>query len=188
MKQEQEQEQARQEDESHHLQHAAEHEQPGKRMTVMGYLVILFAAAFLLLLLSYFMQQRTNAETIEGLKQSVSAVQSIDRMKEEKEALALERDALAEQVEALESQFFTLTEERDTLQTQSDKLVLSAEAMDWFWRIQRDVSRGRYRSARALVEDFRATGLESTLPTDHPADPDGPSPAEQYQEILDVLY
>ena len=38
------------------LQHAAEHEKPHKKLSVMTYLVILIAAAFLLLLLSYFMQ------------------------------------------------------------------------------------------------------------------------------------
>ena len=32
---------------------------PNKRLSVMNYLTILFAAAFLLLLLSYLMQQRT---------------------------------------------------------------------------------------------------------------------------------
>ena len=42
------------------LQHAAEHEKPHKKLSVMTYLVILIVAAFLLLLLSYFMQQRAN--------------------------------------------------------------------------------------------------------------------------------
>ena len=147
----------KQEHESGGLQHAAEHERPHKRLSVMNYLTILFAAAFLLLLLSYLMQQRTNSETIEGLKQSVSAMQSIDSLQKEKEGL--------------ESQ-----------------VAHAAEAMDWFWRIQRELSRGRYGSARSLVEAFQATGLEDCLPTDHPADPEGPSPAEQYQEILAVLY
>ena len=43
----------------------------------MGYLLVLFAAAFLLLLLAYFQQQRINADTSNALQQSVSAVQSI---------------------------------------------------------------------------------------------------------------
>lgn len=77
----------KQEHESGGLQHAAEHERPHKRLSVMNYLTILFAAAFLLLLLSYLMQQRTNSETIEGLKQSVSAMQSIDSLQKEKEGL-----------------------------------------------------------------------------------------------------
>lgn len=74
------------------------------------------------------------------------------------------------------------------LQSAAEDQAHAAEAMDWFWRIQRELSRGRYGSARSLVEAFQATGLEDCLPTDHPADPEGPSPAEQYQEILAVLY
>ena len=171
----------KQEHESGGLQHAAEHERPHKRLSVMNYLTILFAAAFLLLLLSYLMQQRTNSETIEGLKQSVSAMQSIDSLQKEKEGLESQVALLEEQVAHLEGQVSALQNETAALQS-------AAEAMDWFWRIQRELSRGRYGSARSLVEAFQATGLEDCLPTDHPADPEGPSPAEQYQEILAVLY
>lgn len=177
-----------QNEERHHLQHEAEHEQPHKRMTVMGYLAVLFAAAFFLLLLSYFMQQRANTETIEGLKQSVSAVQSIDNLKREKQALELQRDELEAQVAQLETQLETLSSENTALQAQTALQASSVQAMDWFWRIQRELSRGRYYAARTLVEDFQAAGLEAALPADHPADPEGPSPAKQYQDILDVLY
>ena len=169
----------KQEHESGGLQHAAEHERPHKRLSVMNYLTILFAAAFLLLLLSYLMQQRTNSETIEGLKQSVSAMQSIDSLQKEKEGLESQVALLEEQVAHLEGQVSAL---------QNETAALQSTAMDWFWRIQRELSRGRYGSARSLVEAFQATGLEDCLPTDHPADPEGPSPAEQYQEILAVLY
>ena len=171
----------KQEHESGGLQHAAEHERPHKRLSVMNYLTILFAAAFLLLLLSYLMQQRTNSETIEGLKQSVSAMQSIDSLQKEKEGLESQVALLEEQVSALQN-------ETAALQSTAEDQAHAAEAMDWFWRIQRELSRGRYGSARSLVEAFQATGLEDCLPTDHPADPEGPSPAEQYQEILAVLY
>lgn len=92
----------KQEHESGGLQHAAEHERPHKRLSVMNYLTILFAAAFLLLLLSYLMQQRTNSETIEGLKQSVSAMQSIDSLQKEKEGLESQVALLEEQVAHLE--------------------------------------------------------------------------------------
>lgn len=67
--------------------------------------MILFAAAFLLLLLSYFMQQRVNQEALDDLEQtSNSAVESLEN-------LIAERDALKLQVSALEA-------ERDTLQAE----------------------------------------------------------------------
>lgn len=170
------------------LQHAAEHEKPHKKPSVLMYLVILFAAAFLLMAWSYFMQQRVSSQTIEGLKESVSAMQSVDTLQKANTELKAQVEALTAQVEALQKQADTLTEQNGALQAQTQQQERSAQAMDWFWRIQREVSRGRYASARALAEDFKATGLDAALPTDHPADPDGPSPAEQYQEILDILY
>ena len=70
------------------LQHEAEHAAPGKKNSVLIYLVILFAAAFLLLLLSYFMQQRASREAYSDLQQSSnSAVQSLDNMLQENEDL-----------------------------------------------------------------------------------------------------
>lgn len=87
-----------------HLQHAAEHERPGGKSHVMSYLVILFAAAFLLMLLSYFMQQRNNQEAMEGLKQSASAVESIQNLMADNARLQTENQDLKDQVQALEAQ------------------------------------------------------------------------------------
>ena len=61
------------------LQHAAEHERPNKRNSVLFYLVILFAAAFVLLLMSFLMQQRANQAALDDLQQtSDSTVQSLE--------------------------------------------------------------------------------------------------------------
>lgn len=174
--------------EAGHLQHAAEHETPRKKPSVLTYLVILFAAAFLLMALSYLMQQRASTETIQNLKASVSAMQSVESIQKANEELQAQVAALEDRVKGLQDQTAALEAEKKELQTAAQAQAKAAEAMDWFWRIQREVSRGRYSGARALVEDFQAAGLESFLPTDHPADADGPSPADQFQEILALLY
>ena len=62
------------------LQHQAEHARSRRQSPIIGYLMILFAAAFLLLLLAYFQQQRANSEATDALKQSASAVQSIQNL------------------------------------------------------------------------------------------------------------
>ena len=116
----------KQEHESGGLQHAAEHERPHKRLSVMNYLTILFAAAFLLLLLSYLMQQRTNSETIEGLKQSVSAMQSIDSLQKEKEGLESQVALLEEQVAHLEGQVSALQNETAALQSTAEEQAHAA--------------------------------------------------------------
>ena len=47
------------------------------RSPILGYMVLLFLAAFILLVLSYFMQQRRNDQAvIDGLQQSISAMQT----------------------------------------------------------------------------------------------------------------
>lgn len=170
------------------LQHAAEHERPLKKPSVLIYLVILFAAAFLLMAWSYFMQQRASNETIEGLKQSVSAMQSVESLQQQSIQLEEEVESLHTQLDLGEKRVTQLQNENERLSKLLETQEHALESMDWFWRIQREVSRGRYSAARTLVEQFQSTGLEDMLPTSHPANSDGPSPSQQYQEILDVLY
>ena len=42
--------------------------------------------------------------------------------------------------------------------------------------------------ARELTEAFEASGLVDALPDTAVAEPDGPSPAQQYQELYDLLF
>lgn len=171
-----------------HLQHEAEHSKPHKKVSVLSYLTILFAAAFLLLLLSYFMQQRTNEQAISGLKDtSNSALQSIDNLIEEK-------DALAQQVNDLQNQLSEqkgLTAQKNTdaslLQEKVNAAQAQLQAMDWFWRIQRAFSRENYGDCRDLIAAFTASGLVPSLPDTALSGYDGPSPFQQYQEIVNLL-
>ena len=185
-----------QDQEVQHLQHEAEHAKPHKKVSVMGYLTILFAAAFLLLLLSYFMQQRANEQAISGLEATSSnAFDSINN-------LIAEKDDLAQQVEDLEGQVADLQEELDaaqgqlsdaqtnteTAQTAQADAQKALEAMDWFWRIQRQFSRGYYTDAANIMAEFEATGLPQYLPQQALTGREGdPSPAQQYQELKEVL-
>ena len=92
------------------LQHAAEHERPNKRNSVLFYLVILFAAAFVLLLMSFLMQQRANQAALDDLQQtSDSTVQSLENMLQENESLKEQNAELQAQVDALEEQVNSLT-------------------------------------------------------------------------------
>ena len=186
----------REEQEVQHLQHEAEHARPHKKVSVMGYLTILFAAAFLLLLLSYFMQQRANEQAISGLEATSSnAFDSINN-------LIAEKDRLTEQVEDLKGQVEDLQEEladtqgqltgaqsdADTAQAAQADARKALEAMDWFWRIQRQFSRGYYTDASNMIEEFEAAGLPQHLPQEALTGREGdPSPAQQYQEIRDAL-
>ena len=168
------------------LQHQAEHTRPRRRMSVLGYLLVLFAVAFLLLLLAYFQQQRANAEATDALKQSVSAVDTIEKM-------IAENEQLREQVE---TETNTLDQENQSLKTLTDSLTAQLEktrtAMDYFWQVDEAYVRGRYGLCRDLIQAMedatQGSALKEYLPAESATDTDRFSPAQRYQEIYDSLY
>ena len=125
--------------ERHSLQRQADRAKPGSRRSVLIYLVILFAVAFVLLLLSYIMQQRSSEETIDGLKQSVSAMQSAQDAYEE-------NALLKQQLEQLEQQAETDQAERDRLQQQIQDLQQRCRS----WSIPHRPWTGSGRSTRPM--------------------------------------
>ena len=186
----------REEQEMQHLQHEAEHARPHKKVSVMGYLAILFAAAFLLLLLSYFMQQRANQQAISGLEATSSnAFDSInnliaekDRLTDQVEDLEGQVAGLQEQLEDSQSQLSIAQDAAENAQTAQHSAQNALEAMDWFWRIQRQFSRGYYTDAHNMMEEFEASGLPQYLPQEALTGREGdPSPAQQYQELKEAL-
>ena len=176
------------EEESVSLQHDAEHEKPKKQQSVLIYLVILFAAALLLMALSYFMQRRSSDATIEDLRESVTAMQSIEDIQEENETLK-------QQLADLEARLEQAQKEMDGLQTLTDNLTVMQEqltkAMDLFWQIDEAYVRGRYTLCRELIgrmEDVSAgSALKEYLPRESTTDNDRFSPADRYQEIYDAV-
>lgn len=170
-----------------HLQHEAEHSRPKKKVSVVGYLAILFAASFLLLLLSYFMQHRSSEETINDLTNSMNNLQSLGNLVDQNKAL-LEKnqtlqDQLTEAQNALKDAQSELKEQEET-QAEAKRQLAS---MDWLWRIQRAYSRGNKTEAKTLVQSFEASGLPSSLPQAPLAQSEGPSPAEQYTALLTAI-
>lgn len=174
-------------EEKHDLQRQADRSKPGSKRSVLIYLVILFAAAFILLLMSFFMQQRSNEETIDGLKQSVSAIQSAQEAYEENAALKEQLEELEDQIQAQENEIAGLERGNALLQKEKEDLERTAQAMDWFWQINEAYVRGRNTLARQLIEQM-GTELHRYLPTQSITDNDRFSPYDRYQEIYDALY
>jgi len=146
------------------LQHEAEHTRPPKKGSVMGYLAILFAAAFLLLLMSYFMQQRTNQEAMSTLQQSSSsAVQSLDN-------LIAERDRLKEEVAALEEARQDLEAEAEARRSELNQALEAAaaaqrqmEALNQLNQIRILYNQHRNREARELLAQCPDLEAQLTL-------------------------
>ncbi len=164
---------------------------PKKQMSVVIYLSILFLAAFALLLLSYFMQQRNNAEVLSGLKESVSAMQSVQSLETEKDALETQIDSLQSQVGQLQSDLSAMTAQHDTDNSEKDKLSKQLQALDWLREIQELYGKKYYKAARAMIEKFQNSGLEKSLPDESLHAYGGSnteSPSERYESIVSALY
>lgn len=145
---------------------------------LLAYLVALFAVAFALLLLSYFMQQRrSDQELISGLRENASAMQTVTTVMERSKQLEEENARLKRRVEELEEDA-----------QRADEAEMTARALDWLWRIEREYYRRRYSSARAMIRAFEETELPALLPDRSLTDPDYRAPAAQYRAIYDELF
>lgn len=173
------------------LQHAAEHERPHKAPSVMLYLAVLFAAAFLLMAWSYFMQQRESIQTIEGLKQSVSAMESVDSLQAENTGLEAEVDALAAQVEGLRQELSAARESLARAEADRDRALEDRAALQALNQLRALYNQRRYRDARALLEQWEEGALESALSRISqaltPEEREIYDPLEAYHTIVDTL-
>ncbi len=174
------------------IQHQAEHTRSRRRSPpVMGYLLILFAAAFLLLLLAYFQQQRVNSETTDALKQSASAVQSIQNLIDE-------NSELRERVEELERQSRDLTEQCENYQdlfrtadAEAAQLSEDVEAHRQFFRLDRLYRAQRFSEAAELIRQQAngGAGWSFSSLSDQPISTDSneTTPQARYQQICRQL-
>lgn len=170
-------------------------QQRKRQRSVVFYIAILFAAAFFLLLLTFMMERRQNAENLDdlnqsltGLKDSVSAMQSVQQLYEENTALLEQVDQLEDRLAILEQEQKTLTENTQILSQEKEILTKQTQAMDWFWQINEAYVRGRRNTARDLIEQLQEAGLEEYLPTVSVTDNGRFSPAERYLEICGDLF
>jgi septal ring factor EnvC (AmiA/AmiB activator) len=165
------------------LQREADRARPRSKVSVLGYITILFGAAFLLLLMAYFMQQRSNERVISGLKESVSAMQSIDNLQEQNDSLSAQVDQLQQNLQQKSAEL------ADAHRSQAEQ-EKQLSALDWLREIQALYNKKYYRAAREMIAEFEATGLAASLPNEslHVYDEsDVLSPLEQYNQIVDAL-
>ena len=154
-----------------------------RRSPVMGYLAILFAVAFLLLLWAYFQQQRSNTEATDALKQSASAVQSIQNLIDDNDALRQENETLKEQTAQLEKELADSKAAAAQAQGSLDESQLALQAMDYFWQIDEAFARQRYSLCRELILEMENKGLDAFLPDWNATENDRYAPAQRYEEI-----
>ena len=157
----------------------------------LTYLAILFAAAFFLLLMAYFMQQRANRETIDGLtesmNQSVTSIHSLQNLVDVNEALETENEALKSEAEGLKEALAQLQGKAEAEKARAEAAEKTNQAMDWFWQVDEAFVLGRYSKCRELMASMEEQDLVKYLPAESVTDNGRFSPAGRYQEIYDKL-
>ncbi len=160
-----------------------ERQQARRQRSVIYYIGILFIVAFLLLLLSFMMERRQHAEDLDdlnaslsGLKDSVSAMQSVQQIQEENAELKQKQIIL-------ENQIIAGTHENAELKEQTLNQEKGLQAMDWFWQINEAFVRGRTSQCRQLIEEMEAAGLADYLPKESITDNGRFSPYDRLMEI-----
>lgn len=167
-------------------------EKKNKSGSVVGYLVILFIAAFLLLLMAYFMQQRAaDAETIDTLRQSITSIESLDDLIEENQALRAENETLLAQLEDLADRLTLLENERSTLNEEYARKTEQADLLKLFCEVSALIQQADYEGAQARLSDWNPDDLAAAIASyDDEMSPNNngePVLAPIYESYLQIL-
>ncbi len=160
-----------------------------KNSAVINYISILFMAAFLLMMMTYLMEQREAAEILQGLRSSVSAMQSVEELYEENTELKEEltnaqRDLLSaqEEVEELSTELQDMEEQMALSLAEWEQESL---ALDWFWQVKSAYLLQEYDLCAELIEEMGE--LYKHLPTVSKTANDSYSPAHLFLTIQKEL-
>ena len=165
------------------------------RRSVTNYISVLFGAAFFLLLLTFLMEQRASQSIIDGLttsisnlKESNSAMESVDALYQKNSELNEDVIAFQASVKALEEEVAALESQLETSTTELQAFTDSQAAMDWFWQLNEAFVRGRNSTARTLIREMETLELVDDLPIESVTDNHRFSPADRYAEIYNILF
>ena len=173
---------------------ASRSQQRHRQRSVFQYITILFAAALVLLLYTFMMERRQfelqkeqdRANISDLQKQSTSAVQRLEQ-------LIAENDALKDQLEEEKAQLDALQDRHDQLEADYNRseqanisLEQETEALEHLCLLERAYSQKKYNQCREIIQQM-GEQLPNYLPPASALGEDQPSPAARYQEIYDKV-
>lgn len=154
-----------------------------KSAPVVNYITLLFVAAFSLLLMTYLMEQRESAEILDGLRNSVSAMQTVEDLYEENADLMEEIIRLREELLKEQQAHVLLQRDMDDLEKEHYVYELGIHAMDLFWQVNEAFVKNNHGLAEELMDLMEENKLQSFLPTENLSETERFSPAHRYAEI-----
>ncbi|MDR0670781.1 MAG: hypothetical protein LBF64_00530 [Oscillospiraceae bacterium] len=185
---------------------------PGNAHFLFKYVIVLMGAALFFVFLSYLSQMQRQSELgwAEAERQaefSVSALESMEKLRERNESLTAQtaRDAaqigtLEDEIEALlreqadlaadaEARAAQQTEERSAAEAAAADAQNRERALELLWRIERLVASRRYTQARETLAAMTEAGLDAHL-SDRPDAlfSDGLSAREELARLTEILH
>ena len=149
----------------------------GKKPVIV-YILILFLAAFLLMFLSMLAHQRSNAEALGQLQNSVSAIQEIQTSQEQVIELQKQLSDVQKELDAAQEE----SQEKDDSIAQLEK---EANALLALYNLQQEYAAGNLDGCRVTLQEISDQGLEDLLPK---TAPEGiTSPAQRYQQLREAV-
>lgn len=149
----------------------------GKKPVIV-YILILFLAAFLLMFLSMLAHQRSNAEALGQLQNSVSAIQEIQTSQEQVIELQKQLSDVQKELDATQEE----SQEKDDSIAQLEK---EANALLALYNLQQEYAAGNLDGCRVTLQEISDQGLEELLPK---TAPEGiTSPSQRYQQLREAI-
>lgn len=149
----------------------------GKKPVII-YILILFLAAFLLMFLSLLAHQRSNAEALGQLQNSVSAIQEIQTSQEQVISLQEQLSAMQKELDAAQDDAAAKDDSIAQLEKEADALLA-------LYNLQQEYLTGNLDGCRVTLQEISDQGLESLLPK---TAPEGiTAPAQRYQELREAI-
>ncbi len=153
-------------------------QKPHNTRPVVTYILILFTAAFFIMAFSLLATQRSNDQTLDELRQSISSL-------EEGQTAQGHVLTLQEELDLLQEEVFNLTKEIETLTTSNTEQTEEYEALSkqydclyLFFQLEMNFQAGDYTACLNTMQDMDDDGLIDLLPTTGT-----PSPAQRFEEI-----
>lgn len=150
-----------------------------KNKPVIVYIMILFIVAFLLMALSLLMHQRSNAEVIGTLRDSVTSLQQVQSIQDKN--IQLQED-LNDAQDTIESLTDDISGCRDTI----DQQALEIQALESLYVLQQEYAAQDYDGCKETLQTMEDQKLSVLLPVK--ASEDGvTSPADRYQQLKEAV-
>ncbi len=156
----------------------------GGKKPVIVYIFVLFIVAFLLMALSLLIHQRSNAEALGALSESVSAMQGVQGTQEKIISLQEQLAEAREQLDRAEADAQEEQEQAAALLAERDMLESRSRALLALYELQQHYSAGELEACRALISDFEG-GLADSLPRE--SETGVTPPAERYLELKEAV-